>query len=65
MRIHDLRHLYMSRGVARGVPLEVISGLVRRANPTVTRQIYLHLRPDTKREAAERIAHHDYAETGL
>jgi len=54
LRVHDLRHLYVSSLFAAGVPLEVISPLVGHANPQVTRQIYLHLRPDTKREAVER-----------
>jgi integrase len=57
LRVHDLRHLYVSLLHAQDVPIEVISGLVRHANPQVTRTIYLHLRPDTKREAAGRIAH--------
>jgi integrase len=37
------------------VPLEVISQLVRHANPTVTRQVYLHLRPEMREDAAGRL----------
>ena len=64
LRVHDLRHLYVSLLHAQGVSLEVISGLVRHANPTITRQVYLHLRSDTKREAAGQIAHLFAAATG-
>lgn len=34
------------------MPLEVISKLVRHENPTVTQQVYLHLRPEMVDAAA-------------
>ncbi len=52
MTVHALRHLFVSNQFAAGVPFELISGLVRHANPTVTRSIYLHLRSDNMADAA-------------
>lgn len=57
MTVHALRHLFVSNLFAEGVPIELISGLVRHASPQVTRTIYLHLRSDRKAEAAAKINH--------
>jgi integrase len=63
MTVHALRHAYVSKLFERGVPLEVISGLVRHASPSVTRAVYLHLRPET-RTAAASVLDDLFAETG-
>lgn len=57
LRIHDLRHMFVGILHANDVPLEVISGLVRHKDPSVTQNIYLHLRPATKRDAVAKVAH--------
>jgi integrase len=63
LRVHDLRHLFVSNLFALGVPLELISGLVRHATPAVTAAVYLHLRADHKAATAAKLDHL-FAEAG-
>ena len=53
MRVHDLRHTYVSLALQRGVPLMVVSRQLGHASIAITADTYGHLAPDATREAAE------------
>ena len=53
VRVHDLRHTYVSLALQRGVPLMVVSRQLGHASIAITADIYGHLAPDATREAAE------------
>lgn len=63
LRLHDLRHGFVSALFAAGVSLEEISGLVGHSSTATTRAIYLHLLPDGKAAAAAKLDHL-FADTG-
>ena len=52
VRLHDVRHSYVTALLAEGVPLKVVSQRVGRASPMVTLAIYQHVRPGDDRAAA-------------
>lgn len=51
---HALRHTHISLLIKAGVPINVISGRVGHANPSITHNVYAHLLPGMGRDAAER-----------
>jgi integrase len=63
LRMHDLRHAFVSALFADGVSLEEISGLVGHSSTATTRAIYLHLLPDGKLASASKLDRF-FAETG-
>lgn len=52
MRFHDLRHSCASILLAQGVPLTVVQHVLGHSSITVTGDIYAHLMPTAKQEAA-------------
>jgi integrase len=54
VRLHDLRHTNASLGVASGLSLPLIGGLLGHRHPATTAR-YTHLYDDPMREAAEKI----------
>jgi integrase len=63
LRLHDVRHAFVSALYAEGVSLEEISGLVGHSSTATTRAIYLHLLPDGKLPAASKLDRF-FADTG-
>lgn len=53
IRIHDLRHSYVSLLINSRVDIAVIATLVGHSTPTVTMKVYSHLYPKTKNAAIE------------
>jgi integrase len=53
IRLHDVRHAYVSAGLAAGVPLKVVSQRVGHASPLITMTIYQHVLPGDDRAAAD------------
>ncbi|HVM03411.1 MAG TPA: tyrosine-type recombinase/integrase [Acidimicrobiales bacterium] len=43
VRLHDVRHAYVTALLSAGVPLKVVSQRVGHASPTVTMTIYQHV----------------------
>jgi integrase len=56
LRVHDLRKSFASIALAEGVALEVIAGLLRHADPSVTAQRYAFLMRDMAGRAANKTA---------
>jgi integrase len=56
IRLHDLRHSYVSAALAAGVPAKVISERLGHATIAVTMDIYSHVLPGLDREAADTVA---------
>lgn len=52
LRLHDLRHAYVSSAVAAGVPLDVVGARIGHASISTTK-LYMHLRSDAVRRGAE------------
>jgi integrase len=55
IRVHDLRHSCGSMMLAAGVPLKVVSEKLRHARIETTANIYLHVTPEQRRQAADSI----------
>ncbi len=53
VRLHDLRHTAASLMLAAGVPLKVVSESLGHSSIAVTADVYAHVTPDLKREAAD------------
>lgn len=53
MRVHDLRHGYATRAVARGVHMRVIADNLGHSNPAITARVYAHVVPEDQRAAAD------------
>jgi integrase len=53
VRLHDLRHTAASLMLAAGVPLKVVSEALGHSSIAITADVYSHVTPDLKREAAE------------
>jgi integrase len=56
LRIHDLRKSFASIALAEGVALEVIAGLLRHADPSITAQRYAFLMKDFAGDVANKAA---------
>jgi integrase len=52
---HTLRHTALTWLEEEGIPIEMISKLAAHSGPEITRQVYLHSRPEVLRPAAEAI----------
>ncbi len=52
VRLHDVRHSYVTALLAEGVPLKVVSQRVGHASPMVTMTICQHVLPGDDRAAA-------------
>ena len=52
---HTLRHTSLTCLEEEGIPIELISKLAAHSGPEITRQVYLHARPEILRPAAEAI----------
>ncbi len=52
VRLHDVRHAYVTALLAAGVPLKVVSQRVGHASPLVTMSIYQHVLPSDDATAA-------------
>lgn len=57
IRIHDLRHSYVSMLIQADVPITVIAKLAGHSSPDITYKIYGHLLPQTKNQAISSIEH--------
>ena len=53
IRLHDVRHSYVTALLASGVSLKVVSQRVGHASPMVTMAIYQHVLPGDDRAAAD------------
>jgi integrase len=53
VRFHDLRHTAATLMLAAGVPLKVVSETLGHTSIVVTADVYAHVTPDLKREAAD------------
>jgi len=53
LRFHDLRHSAATLLLAAGVPLKVVSETLGHSSIAITADIYQHVTPDLRREAAE------------
>ncbi len=56
IRVHDLRHAHASAGLAAGIPIKVMQDRLGHASAVITSDIYSHVFPAGRAEAAERIA---------
>lgn len=63
LRLHDMRHAFVSTLADEGVPIEVISGLIGHSSTAVTRSTYLHLF-DTAKLPAASVLDRFFAKTG-
>jgi integrase len=52
---HTLRHTALTWLEEEGIPIEMISKLAAHSGPDITRQVYLHARPEVLRPAADAI----------
>ncbi len=55
IRIHDLRHSYVSLLINSGVDIQVISNLVGHSSSKITMSVYSHMYPKTKNSAIEKL----------
>jgi integrase len=53
IRLHDLRHTAASLMLAAGVPLKVVSEALGHSSIGITADVYAHVTPDLRREAAD------------
>jgi integrase len=52
IRLHDVRHSYVTALLSQGIPLKVVSQRVGHASPLVTMSIYQHVLPGDDRAAS-------------
>lgn len=55
--LHCLRHTFATRGLENGIELKVMQELLGHSTIAMTADIYSHVLPDKKKEAAEKINH--------
>ena len=53
VRFHDLRHSAATLMLSQGVPLKVVSETLGHSSIAITADVYQHVTPDLRREAAE------------
>lgn len=57
IKIHSLRHSYATRELEAGIPVNVVSEQLGHSNPSITMNVYQHVIPELKKEAAAKINH--------
>jgi integrase len=55
IRIHDLRHTYVTLALLAGVPVKVVSAIIGHKDVSTTLRIYAHVIPEQHGEAATKI----------
>jgi integrase len=55
VRFHDLRHSAATLMLSQGVPLKVVSETLGHSSIAITADVYQHVTPDLRREAAEAV----------
>lgn len=55
VRLHDLRHLAATQGLALGGDVRTVAGRLGHANPTETLRTYAHFLPVADRDLADRL----------
>lgn len=55
LRIHDLRHTYVSMLIHRGATASEVCSLVGHSNPAFTLRVYAHLFPEQRKQAVARL----------
>jgi integrase len=53
VRFHDLRHTAATLLLSAGVPLKVVSETLGHSSIAITADVYAHVTPDLRREAAD------------
>ena len=53
VRLHDLRHTAATLMLGAGVPLKVVSDALGHSTIAITADIYAHVTPELRREAAD------------
>ena len=56
IRLHDVRHSYVTAALAAGIPVKVVSERVGHANTAITLDLYGHVLPAQDAEAAGKVA---------
>ncbi len=56
VRPYDLRHGFATAGLEAGLDAKDVSELMGHSSTRTTQDVYQHVRPERRREAAERIA---------
>ena len=54
-KFHNVRHTYASKLLEKGVDIKTISTLLGHSNISITADIYVHVIPEVKADAASRI----------
>lgn len=57
IKIHSLRHTYATRQLEAGTPINAVQEQLRHSKPSITQDIYQHVIPEMKKEAAAKINH--------
>jgi integrase len=52
MRVHDLRHTFVTLSLRRGVPIELVSKLLGPSRPSITLNFYRHVVESERRDLA-------------
>lgn len=53
-KFHNVRHTYVSKLLEKGVDIKTISALLGHSNISITADIYVHVMPEIKADAASR-----------
>ncbi len=53
VRLHDLRHTFATLALGAGVPLKTVSEALGHSSIAITADVYAHVTPELRREAAE------------
>jgi integrase len=62
IRIHDLRHAYITRAIEAGIPVKVVSEAVGHGKVTTTMGVYQHISPQQHQQLADKMAEIMYQE---
>ena len=56
LRIHDLRHTFISLHLMMGTPIPEVASMAGHSSPVITMGIYSHFIPKMRTAAAERLS---------